>query len=82
MIDKKLGQECGEEEYDSLKLIIGENDPQWLEETLANCLTNLITAKYHSNHLLENYLREDIKNFTIELHVAAENNCLEKVVIL
>ena len=82
VIDKKLGQECGEEEYDSLKSIIRENDQQWLEETLANCLTNLITAKYHSNHLLEKYLKEDLKNFTVELHAAAENNCLEKVVIL
>lgn len=82
MIDKKLGQECGEEEYDTLKSIIRENDQQWLEETLANYLTNLITAKYHSNHLLENYLKEDLKNFTVELHAAAENNCLEKVIIL
>ena len=82
MIDKKLGQECGEEEYDTLKSIIRENDQQWLEETLANYLTNLITAKYHSNHLLENYLKEDLKNFTGELHAAAEDNCLEKVIIL
>ena len=82
VIDKRLGQECGEEEYDSLKSIIRKNNQQWLEETLANCLTNLIAAKYHSNHLLENYLKGDLKNFTVELHVAAENNCLEKVVIL
>ena len=82
MIEKKLGEESSEEDYELLKKRILEDDPQHLEKLLEEYLFRLIQEKYNADQSLESYLSHDLKNFAVEMYAAAENDSLRYVVVL
>ena len=44
--------------------------------------TNLKTKKYSDDKLLKIYLQADIKDFIIEVSIAAQNSNIQRVVVL
>ena len=82
MIGKGLGTVALQEDYERLGEVIVKHDRKWLEETFSDLLGRLIREKYSENKLLERYLQADLMNFVTEIRVAAENNRMEKVVVL
>lgn len=71
-----------DENYNLLKNLILESDNSNIENRLLTCLNNLIIEKFDYDVELENYLKSDLKNFITELRIAAENDCIERVVVL
>ena len=82
MIEKKLGEESSEEDYERLKKRILEDDLQHLEKLLEEYLFRLLQEKYNADLSLESYLSHDLKNFAVEMYAAAENDSLRYVVVL
>lgn len=82
MIGKSLGQVATEDDYEMLQAIILQHESEWIEETFSKLLKRLIEEKYSSDSLLESYLKADLKNFATEIQVAAQNNCIQRVVVL
>lgn len=82
MIEKKLGEEGSEEDYELLKKRILEDDLQHLVKHLEEYLFRLIEEKYSADSSLESYLSHDLENFSLEMYAAAENNSLRYVVAL
>lgn len=82
MIEKKLGEEGSEEDHELLKKRILEDDLQHLEKHLEEYLFRLIEEKYSADSSLESYLSHDLKNFSVEMYAAAENDSLRYVVVL
>lgn len=82
MIGKRLGKEAFEEDYELLQANILQFESRRIVENFSSLLKRLIQEKYHGNNLMEDYLRADLQNFTTEICVAAQNNCIKKVVVL
>ena len=81
-IGKSLGQAGTCEDYESLRDRIREKNREEIEQLFSDCLEQLIVEKYQGEQLLERYLRADLRDFTTEICVAAQNNKLERVVVL
>ena len=82
MIEKCLGNTNLEEDYEMLRGIIREHDTKWIETTFSEFLKKLIREKYSNDNKLKNYLQADLKNFTTQIYVSAQNNSIQNVVVL
>ena len=82
MIGKCLGNTNLEEDYEMLRGIIREHDTKWIETTFSEFLKKLIREKYSNDNKLKNYLQADLKNFTTQIYVSAQNNSIQNVVVL
>lgn len=82
LIGKKIGETIVSRDYEELKEEIISRKKERLEELLAEVLEVLIRQQYEGDEKLFWYLRQDIRDFTVELSTAAEEGKLERVVRL
>lgn len=82
MIGKSLGQVITEKDYEMLQAIILQHERKWIEETFSKLLKGLIEEKYSGDNLMKRYLQADLRDFVTEIQVAAQNDCIQKVVVL
>ena len=82
LIGKRLENINLEEDYERLRGIIQKHDTKWIETIFSDFLKELIREKYSDDNKLKNYLQADLKNFSTEIYVAAQNDSIQKVVAL
>lgn len=82
MIGKPFGDVTRKEDYEILGRMVREHNSQWMERKLFDLLEKLIVEKYEYNRLMEYYLQADLKNFAMECYFAAQNNSVQKVIVL
>lgn len=82
LIEKPLGGEASERDYQMLEEIVRANGREWLEAELAGKLHELIAEKYEADRALEKYLRLAVRESAVELCNAAEWHTLRRTVAL
>lgn len=82
LIGKKIGETAVSRDYEALRGEINSRKKEGLEELLAEVLEVLVRQQYEGDEELFWYLRQDIRDFTVELFTAAEEGRLEMVVRL
>ncbi|MDD6306341.1 MAG: DUF6179 domain-containing protein [Clostridiales bacterium] len=82
LIGKTLGETAAKRDYEDLCGKIVSCEKEQLENLFVNILKSLIKQQYEGNENLFWYLAQDIKDFVIELFVAAKEGRIERVVRL
>lgn len=82
MLEKSLEKVSTEEDYEMLREVIIKQGREKSEKIFLGLLEKLIQEKYGGDKELENYLGTDLKDFTTEIHIAAQHNSIQKVVVL
>lgn len=82
MIEKRLDVAAGQGDYQKLFDLLQEKSTKELQEELNHCLEVFIWNRYNCNEELENYLKKDIPEFSIQLKQVKEKEYLKNVVVL
>ncbi|MGN0152484.1 MAG: DUF6179 domain-containing protein [Wujia sp.] len=82
LIGKKLGKDPDKADYDILKGIVDGQTRDQLKTVLDAAIIQMVSEKWHGSQAMAKYLSLDIDDFVTELMLGAENNTLEKIVVL
>ncbi|MBE5851790.1 MAG: hypothetical protein E7299_02370 [Lachnospiraceae bacterium] len=89
MLGKSLEETSTKEDYEKLRKIVlffgndsSVRKKRSLNENLQQCLTVLVDNAYKGDVALEQYLRNDLKNFATELRLTAKYNSMENAFVI
>lgn len=82
IIEKNIGDVPLQEDYELLEDVILKYDSKRLEEIFLKLLEKLIEERYSEDKLLKSYLQADLKDFTTEVCIAAQNSNIQRVIVL
>ncbi len=82
LLDTKLNEDNQKSDYINLRQLILQKDAVWIKERMMHLLEQLIQQQFDDDHSLKAYLQSDLKDFAIELEMAAKFHSLKAVVVL
>lgn len=82
LLGKKLEKTADKEDYIMLKKIITGQSKLQLKDILDRAILQMIAKNWSDRPYMAEYLKQDIDDFIVDLQYGAENDTLEKILVL